>query len=73
MSVDIIFWELGDSTGTALSSIALPTSAPVLTDWDLGMGLVIQGKDPSDSHTSYTLSAHVVKATMKSAVSAAFI
>jgi len=68
MSVDIIFWELGDTTGTALSSIALPTSAPVLTDWDRGMGLVIQGKDPSDSHKSYTLYAYVIKATMKSTI-----
>ncbi len=31
--VDSIYWQLIDNTGTALSSTALPTTAPVLSDW----------------------------------------
>ncbi len=33
VSVDPIDWQLGDNTGTALSSDALPTTAPTLNDW----------------------------------------
>jgi hypothetical protein len=32
-TIDYIRWDLGDSTHTALSSTALPLTAPVLTDW----------------------------------------
>jgi len=32
--VDIFYWTLGDPTHTALSSDALPTTAPVLSDWE---------------------------------------
>jgi hypothetical protein len=32
--VEYISWSLSDYSGTALSSTALPTTAPVLSDWD---------------------------------------
>jgi len=32
--VDHIYWQLDDSTGNALTSDALPTTAPILEDWD---------------------------------------
>ncbi len=34
VNVEDFFWHLNDSTGTALSSDDLPTTAPVLSDWD---------------------------------------
>lgn len=65
MSVYTIWWELLDSTGTALSSADLPTTAPVLTNWDYyeGMDLMINGKDPSNTNKDYTIYAHVTEAT----------
>jgi len=36
-----IDWVLDDSSGTALSSDALPTTAPVLDDWSYSWGLRI--------------------------------
>ncbi len=39
--VDYIFWQLDDPTGNALSSDALPTTAPVLGDWQSLYGLAI--------------------------------
>jgi hypothetical protein len=44
-SVDFAFsieWNLWDSTYDALSSIALPITAPILTDWDYNV-LKIRG------------------------------
>jgi hypothetical protein len=41
--VDYIEWQLDDSTGLALSSDALPLTAPNLTDWDYDWGLSITG------------------------------
>jgi hypothetical protein len=32
--VDYVSWSLSDYSGTALSSVALPTDAPILSDWD---------------------------------------
>jgi hypothetical protein len=44
VSVSIIRWQLDDYSGTALSSHALPTTAPVLADWaDTWFGLMITG------------------------------
>ena len=68
MLVTMIVWELSDATATALSSTDLPATAPVLTDWGSGMGLIIQGEDPSDSHKDYTIYAHVTEATKNNAV-----
>ena len=36
-----ISWQLDDTSGTALSSDALPTTAPVLNDWDVHWGIII--------------------------------
>jgi hypothetical protein len=66
--VDIIAWELDDATATALSSTDLPTTAPVLAAWNSGNELVIQGKDPVDSHKSYTITARVTEATKNVAI-----
>jgi hypothetical protein len=33
VSIDTISWQLDDYSGMALSSDALPTTAPVLSDW----------------------------------------
>jgi hypothetical protein len=43
-SVDEITWALEDSTATALSSDALPTSAPVLEQWESIVGLRLEGQ-----------------------------
>ncbi|MGA2916207.1 MAG: PEP-CTERM sorting domain-containing protein [Sedimentisphaerales bacterium] len=42
-SIDTIVWQITDSTGTALSSDALPTTAPNLDDWNMDYGLSITG------------------------------
>jgi hypothetical protein len=58
-SVDSIGWQLEDPTGNALSSDALPTTAPVLSDWQSEVGLHIYGyKD------IFHLSATVTSAQM---------
>jgi hypothetical protein len=41
--VDMIDWALGDYSSTALSSDALPTTAPNLANWDMDYGLTITG------------------------------
>ena len=38
---NIIDWQLDDPTQTALSSTALPRTAPVLSDWESPFGLSI--------------------------------
>jgi len=42
--VDTIVWQLDDPTGTALSSDALPTTPPVLGDWQSMVGLRLDGE-----------------------------
>ncbi len=39
--IGMIYWELQDSSGMALSDISLPTTPPALEDWDYGLGLLI--------------------------------
>ena len=68
MLVNSISWELDDATATALSSTDLPTTAPVLSDWETGFGLRLSGEAPSNSHKSYTITAHVTEATKNKAV-----
>jgi hypothetical protein len=60
--VEFIGWALIDSTGTALSSDALPTTAPVLSDYNENF-IVIDGYEPS-SYNSYGIEATVTKATL---------
>ena len=61
--VSFIGWALTDSTGNALSSDALPTTAPVLSDWS-GNELFIDGYNPSDPFQLYYIEARVTKATL---------
>jgi hypothetical protein len=60
--VDFIGWGLIDSTGTALSSDALPTTAPVLSDWTDNY-ILIDGYEPS-SYNYYSIEATVTKASL---------
>jgi hypothetical protein len=60
--VESIVWWLGDSTGNALSSDALPTTAPVLSDWSTNL-LEIWGIDHTGYYV-YSIDARVTKATL---------
>jgi len=70
--VDRIQWGLLDSTHTALSNDALPTTAPDLSDWDIN-SLEIQGWDPQNPSKSYEIDATVTKATKSKARDVHFI
>jgi len=61
MLVDSIVWQLFDTAQTALSSDALLTTAPVLSDWDYN-SLTIYGSEPSSYH-SFGIFANVNKVT----------
>ena len=61
-------FSLVDTTATALSSTDLPTKAPVLTNWNSGQGLFIEGKNPSNPDQKYRILAHVTKATTNNAI-----
>jgi len=68
LTVDWIFWGLYDTSGTAINSTDLPTTAPVLSDWEQSQspgegGILIIGHDPSDSNKVYQITADVTKAT----------
>jgi hypothetical protein len=65
MLVNDIRWQLVDYNGTAIDSDVLPTTAPVLADWESQFGLSLSGKDPDDLSKEYTIRAHVAKATKK--------
>jgi len=60
--VDHISWQLDDDTATALSTEALPTTAPTLEDWQSIFGLTITGSDPVDPLSTYLIRAHVTAA-----------
>ncbi|MFZ0034907.1 MAG: PEP-CTERM sorting domain-containing protein [Sedimentisphaerales bacterium] len=55
-SVDSITWQLNDPTGTVFSSDALPTTAPVLEDWQSNH-LRVHGE-----RGGYFINAHVTSA-----------
>ena len=68
--VDLIDWALYDPSGTALSNDSLPTTAPVLSDWNqstYGLGLIIMGYDPYNMSMTYSIQADVTKATKSKA------
>lgn len=59
--VDHISWQLDDESGQALSSTALPLTAPILNNWTQPIGLDIYGdKVLSDFH----INAHVTSTTL---------
>jgi len=51
--VDYISWQLYDSTGHALPTDALPTTPPVLTDWETIYGLRLE------ADRTFLIDAHV--------------
>jgi hypothetical protein len=57
VSVGPIDWQLGDNTGTAISNDALPTTAPVLDNWQSQNRLRLQGE-----RGGYIIDAHVTSA-----------
>ena len=60
VSVSSIIWLLIDNTSNALSSDALPTTAPVLSDWTANQ-IMIQGYSPP--YDFFTITANVTKVT----------
>lgn len=56
-SVDRISWQLNDPSGSVFSSDALPTTAPVLEDWQSIYGLILDGQ-----RGGYIINAHVTSA-----------
>jgi hypothetical protein len=56
--VSEINWQLDDSSGTALSSDTLPTTAPALGDWNLDWGIRIDGGIP-DEYGKFIESFHI--------------
>ena len=63
--VNSIAWGLIDTTGNALSSDALPTTAPVLSDWEENI-LFIYGSSPSNPYEIYLISGNITKVTLLS-------
>jgi hypothetical protein len=64
--VDQIYWRLDDTLSTALSSDALPITAPELADWvqnPTTSGLYIYGQHPSNPSETYWIFAKVRRAT----------
>jgi len=64
--VTLIDWALYDPSGTAVSSDALLTTAPDLSDWEQstqGHGLWLQGKSPSNPSMTFSIKAEVTKVT----------
>ena len=59
--VDSLYWGLGDSTNTALTSDALPTTAPVLSDWEYNQ-IDMLGFHPT-SGNPFLLRGTITKAT----------
>jgi len=73
--VTIIDWVLCDPSGTVLSSDALLTTAPDLSDWEqstYGFGLILQGKSPSNPSMTFSIKAEVTKATKGKATNIEF-
>jgi hypothetical protein len=61
VEVDVIYWQLDDYSGTVLSSTDLPTTPPVLSDWDYN-SLIING--PGCSSDYFYISAQVTSAVL---------
>ena len=67
MQVAIMYWFLIDGTNNALSGDALPTTAPVLSDWTENY-LNIRGYDPSNPYNSFSITGTVTKATLSKSI-----
>jgi hypothetical protein len=66
VDVENISWQLEDYSGTALSSTELPTTAPVLSDWDYNNLIIsggIGGTPPCYEKTFY-IEAEVTSTTL---------
>ena len=59
VSIDYIYWELKDATTTALSSKALPTTPPILDNWQSNRLSLLP--DPRE-YRSFGIEAHVTSA-----------
>jgi hypothetical protein len=59
VAVDHISWQLDDYTATAISSIELTTSPPVLADWTSNYGITINGYLISDDTQTFYIRGHV--------------
>lgn len=61
--VDHISWQLDDPTATANTSEALPTDAPILTDWQSIFGLSITGHPVNNpGYDFFFIRAHAISA-----------
>ena len=60
--VRYIYWSLQDQNSTVLSDDSLPTTAPILSKWNINE-LGITGYDPSNPAKEYQITAEVTKAT----------
>jgi len=75
LMVTVIDWALYDPSGNAVSSDALLTTAPDLSDWEqstYGFGLWLQGKSPSNASMTFSIKAEVTKATKGKAINIEF-
>jgi hypothetical protein len=62
VSVNNIAWQLTDSSKSALSSDALPTTAPNLANWDMDYGLNVSGGSLNNNY--FHLVANITSATV---------
>lgn len=65
--ITYIQWDLYDSTATAVSSTDIPTTAPVLSDWDEDNSMLIDGESPTDPDQTFRITAQVTKAIKSAA------
>jgi hypothetical protein len=61
--IDTIWWKLGDSTHTAISSVALPITAPILSAWNYNY-VQIAGGDGGVGHVDFYIDGTVTQATL---------
>ncbi|MBN1846855.1 MAG: PEP-CTERM sorting domain-containing protein, partial [Sedimentisphaerales bacterium] len=63
--MDSIVWQLADYSGQALSSIYLPTTAPVIDDWqDFNLLTLSGGGNPQEGEYGFCIIASVKSAAL---------
>ena len=62
IGIDSISWQLNDYTGTAISSTALPSTAPILEDWQSLVGVHIRSEKIGDNYDTFHIYADVTSA-----------